>query len=470
MESAVLESKKSTIKSINPFDNSLNKEYEVMSKEEIDQRIGLADEAFKTWRRTPFAQRASLLHKVAGILRERKEDLGKLATQEMGKRLSESIAEVELSANIFDYYADNGEKFLADAPLETPIGKAFLSYEPLGVLLSVQPWNFPFYQITRSAAPNIMAGNTVVLKHASIVPQCAAIMEEIFLEAGAPKGVYQNLFLPGSQVEDIVSDERIKAVSLTGSEPAGASIASAAGKNIKKSTLELGGSDAFIVLNDANIDDAVKAAVYSRMWNAGQVCTSNKRIIVEESIADEFLEKVKAIFPTLKVGNPLEAETDVAPLSSEKAAQDVVKQIEKAVEEGAQLVFGGHRVDRPGAFVEPTLLTGIKKGNSAYSDEIFGPVFMFYVVKDENEAIELANDTSFGLGGSIFSSNEERAINVARQIDTGMVYINHLTGITPELPFGGTKKSGYGREQSPAGIYEFVNAKLIRVTSVDNPY
>ncbi|MDA6070839.1 NAD-dependent succinate-semialdehyde dehydrogenase [Flavobacterium sp. AC] len=461
--------KESSVKSVNPFNNEIVKQFDVMNDKELESKISKADAAFKTWKKTAFNVRAKLLHKVASIMRDRKKELGALATLEMGKLHREAIQEVELSAAIFDYYADNGEKFLADSPLETPIGFAFLSYEPLGVLLSVQPWNFPFYQITRSAAPNIMAGNTMLFKHASNVPQCAQLMEDIFLEAGAPEGVYQNLFIPGEKASELVSDIRIKAVTLTGSEPAGASIAAAAGKYIKKSTLELGGSDAFIVLNDANIDEAVDAAVNGRMWNAGQVCTSPKRIIVEESIADSFLEKVKVKFASIKVGDPMSPETTLAPLSSEKAVEGVIKQVQQAVKEGATVLLGGKRIDRKGAFMEPTLLTNIEPGNSAYNEEIFGPVFMFYRVKDENEAVALANATNFGLGGSVFSGDEKRAVNVARQIETGMVYINHLTGITPELPFGGTKGSGYGREQSPAGIYEFVNAKLIRITKASNP-
>lgn len=460
----------SSIKTVNPFNNEVVKEFDTMSQEQINEKIELADRTFQTWKNTPKAQRAQLLGKVAAIMRKRKEELGKLATLEMGKLLKESIGEVELCASIFDYYAANGEKFLADKPLDTPIGSAFLSYEPIGVLLSIQPWNFPFYQITRSAATNLMAGNTMLLKHASNVPQCAQIMEDIFLEAGFPEGVYQNLFIPGSQVESLVADKRIKAVTLTGSEPAGSSIAAAAGKYVKKSTLELGGSDAFVVLDDANIEEAVKAAVEGRIWNAGQVCVSPKRIIVEEGIADAFLEKVKERFAALKVGDPLDEQTDLAPLSSEKAVEDVIKQVEKAVAEGASLLTGGHRIDRPGAFMEPTILTDISPDNSAYQEEIFGPVFMFYKVKNEQEAISLANATTFGLGGSVFSSNPDRAVNVARQMDTGMVYINHVTGIAAELPFGGTKHSGYGREQSPAAIYEFVNQKLIRVTTVQNPY
>lgn len=460
----------SNIKTVNPATNQVEKEYPIMTDGQVDAILSDADKAFKSWRKTPFAERAKLLHRVAEIMRERKVELGRLCSIEMGKLHREGIGEVELSADIFDYYAQNGEKFLADAPLETPQGKAFLSYEPIGVLLSVQPWNFPFYQITRSAAPNIMAGNTVVLKHASNVPQAAEIMEKIFAEAGAPKGVYTNLFVPGAKVSELVSDPRVKGAALTGSEPAGASFASMAGKFVKKSTLELGGSDAFIVMPDADLDKAVETAAFGRLWNAGQVCVSPKRIIVLESVADKFIEKAKAIFENAVVGDPLDPKTQLAPLSSEKAVQDVLKQVETTVSQGAKLVLGGKRIDRPGAFMEPTILTGIKKGMLAYSDEIFGPVLAIYAVKDLDEAVELANDTEFGLGGTVFGTDTDKAVEVARRIDTGMVYINHVTGIAPELPFGGTKKSGYGREQSPAGIYEFVNAKLIRVTTPDAAY
>lgn len=462
--------KTSSVKTVNPFTNEIVKQFDVMENKELDTKIALADGAFKSWKKTGFKERATLLNKVAAIVKERKKELAALATLEMGKLLKEAIAEVEICVGIFEYYAKNGEKFLADKPLETPTGEAFISYEPLGVILSVQPWNFPFYQITRSAAPNIMAGNTMLFKHASNVPQCAQVMEDIFRAAGAPEGVYQNLFIPGKKATELVADDRIKAVTLTGSEPAGSAIAAAAGKYIKKSTLELGGSDAFIVLNDANLDEAVTAAVEGRMWNAGQVCTSPKRVIVEESVADAFLEKVTEKLKAVKPGDPMDADTTLAPLSSEKALEDVLKQVHEAVKEGATLLMGGKQINHEGNFMEPTLLTDIKPNNPAYSEEIFGPVFMFYRVKNENEAIQLANATKFGLGGSIFSGDEKRAEKVARQIETGMVYINHLTGISPELPFGGTKNSGYGREQSPAGIYEFVNPKLIRVTNINNPY
>jgi len=460
----------SSIKTTNPTTNQVVKEFDEMTAPQVEAIVSNANAAFKTWRKTSFKERATLLHNVANILRARKEELGKLCSIEMGKLQREGVGEVELCAGIFDYYANNGEKFLADAPLETPEGKAFLSYEPIGVLLSVQPWNFPFYQITRSAAPNIMAGNTFLLKHASNVPQSAEVMEQIFTEAGAPGGVYTNLFVRGSKISELVSDPRIKGVSLTGSEPAGSSFASMAGKYVKKSTLELGGSDAFIVLEDADLDKAIETAAFGRLWNAGQVCISPKRIIVMESVVDEFIKKAKAIYENIVVGDPLDPRTQLAPLSSEQAVEEVIKQVETTVQQGARLVLGGKRIERPGAFMLPTILTDIKKGMLAYSDEIFGPVLCIYAVKNIDEAVELANDTEFGLGGTVFGTDIDKAVEVARRIDTGMVYINHVTGIAPELPFGGTKNSGYGREQSPAGIYEFVNAKLIRVTTPNHPY
>ncbi|HEY0209025.1 NAD-dependent succinate-semialdehyde dehydrogenase [Acerihabitans sp.] len=460
----------SSIKTVNPATNKIEKQFDVMSDQQIEQILATADAAFQQWKKTPFAGRAKLLHKVAAILRDRQDELGKLCTIEMGKLHAEGVGEVRLCADIFDYYADHGERFLADKPLETGIGSAFLSYDPIGVLLSVQPWNFPFYQITRSAAPNIMAGNTMVLKHASNVPQCAAIMERIFIDAGAPAGVYTNLFVPGAKVSQLIGDKRIKGVSLTGSEAAGSSFAAEAGKHVKKSTLELGGSDAFVVLADADLDLAVKTAALGRLWNAGQVCVSPKRIIVLEDVAEAFIAKARAIYENIRIGDPLDPSTQLAPLSSEKAAEEIVQQVATAVKDGATLVYGGHRVDRPGAYMEPTILTNIKPGTAAYAEEIFGPVLCIYAVKDEAQAIALANDSIFGLGGTVFGADTAKAVAVARQIDTGMVYINHTTGIAPELPFGGTKNSGYGREQSPAGIHEFVNEKLIRITTPDAPY
>ncbi|MBO0592621.1 NAD-dependent succinate-semialdehyde dehydrogenase [Cellulophaga sp. E16_2] len=462
--------KTSSIKTVNPFNNELVKEFLPMTDAQLAAIIDKADAAFQPWKNTTFEKRAKIIHKVAALMRERKEALGKLATLEMGKLLAESIYEVELSADIFDYYADNAAVFLADKPLDVKTGDAFISYEPIGTILSIQPWNFPYYQITRSASANLMAGNTMVLKHASNVPQCAQMMEDLFLEAGLPKGVYTNIFIPGREIKKLVSNPKIKAVTLTGSEPAGASIAGAAGLNVKKATLELGGSDPFIVLEDVDIDLAVKTAVEGRMWNAGQVCVSPKRVIVPESIKEEFLSKVKAFFSTLKVGDPMDKETNVAPLCTEAAAQGVIAQINKAAQQNATIVLGGKRVDRPGAFVEPTIITDITPEMDVYYEEIFGPVFMLYSYKNIDEAITLANATKYGLGSTVFGNDTQEALKVARQIDTGMVYINHVTGIAPELPFGGTKNSGFGREQSPLGIYEFVNEKLIRTTTPEAVY
>lgn len=460
----------SGIKTVNPATNEVVKEYPEMSSQQIDGILEQADKAFKEWRKESFDKRAEIVHKVAQIMLDRKDELAKICALEMGKILKEGIAEVEICAGIYNYYADYAGKLLADQPLPTPHGKAFLSHEPIGVILSVQPWNFPFYQITRSAAPNVMAGNTIVMKHASNVPQAAEMMEKIFAEAGAPKGVYTNLFIPGSKVSELLNDPRIKGASLTGSEPAGSSFASEAGKNVIKSTLELGGSDPFIVMPDADLDKAVETAVNGRLWNAGQVCVSPKRIIVPESLFDKFVEKAKVLFDKAKIGDPFNSDTQLAPLSSVKAREDVIAQVEKAIQQGAKLVTGGKRLDGPGAFMQATILTGIKKGMDAYAEEIFGPVLMIYSVKDMEEAIQLANDTRFGLGGTVFGTNTEEAVKIARRIETGMVYINHVTGIAPELPFGGTKKSGYGREQSIQGMYEFVNSKLIRVTTPDAAY
>jgi succinate-semialdehyde dehydrogenase/glutarate-semialdehyde dehydrogenase len=326
----------------------------------------------------------------------------------------------------------------------------------------VQPWNFPYYQVLRVAAPQLMAGNVMLLKHASNVPQCGQAMADVLLEAGLPEGVFTNVLLPGSQVPPLMDDPRIKGVMLTGSEKAGASIASSASKNIKKATLELGGSDPLIVLDDANIDEAVSAAVYGRMFNAGQACISPKRIIVLESVAEEFLKKSLDLFDTFEVGTPMDPKATISSLSSDSAVVEIIEQVNKAVEQGALLLRGGRRINRKGAFMEPTFLTGITREMDAYHQEIFGPVFMFYPVKDEEEAIALANATEFGLGGSVFG-DPDRAVEVARKIDSGMVYINHTTFSTPEMPFGGTKNSGFGRELSEAGIHEFLNAKLINI-------
>ncbi|THD33569.1 MAG: NAD-dependent succinate-semialdehyde dehydrogenase [Flavobacterium johnsoniae] len=453
------------IKTINPYNNKEIKSFEEFSEEAVEKKIAQADKTYQKWKTIVIKQRAELLMNVASIFRKRKEELAKLITLEMGKLIAQSEAEVEMCASVYEYYAKNAADFLEDKSIEIKDGKAFVRYTPIGIILAVEPWNYPYNQVARVAAPNIMAGNVIMVKHASNVPQCAAAIEEIFREAGAEDGIYTNLFLSSSRIAKLAEDPRIVGLSLTGSEKAGASLAEAAGKNLKKSVLELGGSDPFIILEDADLEKAVKNAVKGRFGNMGQACTSSKRIIAVGKIADEFLEKFKEKVTGLKVGDPMERDTEVGPLSSEEAAQKIEKQVNDTVKSGAKVVLGGKRIDREGAFYEPTILTDIKPGMVAYHEEIFGPVASFYKVKDEKEAIALANDSTFGLGGSVFSENIDRAVEVASQIETGMVFINEHVASRPDLPFGGTKRSGYGRELSELGIEEFVNKKLIRISN-----
>lgn len=458
-----------SIQTVNPVTNKVVKSFEEMTDSAVDAAVVQATKAFEMWKKTSYEHRADLLHKVAALMRKHKEKLAKTITLEMGKLLTQAEGEIMLSANIFDYYADNGAKFLADKVLSPEHGEAFIRHSPIGVLFGVEPWNFPFYQVSRFAAPNIMVGNTIVVKHASIVPQCGIAIEELFKEANAPKGLYTNLLISGKRASALVSDKRIKGVSLTGSEAAGANLASEAGKNLKKSVLELGGSDAFIILEDADIDKAVEWALVGRINNNGECCVASKRFIAVEAIADEFLKKFTDKMANLKVGDPMNADTELGPLSSEEAAVHLADQVDKAVKAGAKVLLGGKRREGEGAFMQPTILTDIKVDNPAYYEELFGPVASFYRVKDEKAAILLANDSPFGLGGSVFTQDIERGKRVADQIDTGMVFINHPTWTQADLPFGGTKRSGYGRELAELGIDEFVNKKLIRVSGLTDP-
>ena len=458
------------IQSTNPATNKVVKTFEEMSETAVDQSIAKSVETFATWKKTPYSERAAILHKIAGLLREKKKELAQMITLEMGKLVAQAEGEIKLSAEIFDYYANHAEAFLSDKILNPVHGQALIRHSPIGVLLGVQPWNFPFYQVARFAAPNVMAGNTILIKHASIVPQCAIAIEELFLEAGAPVGLYTNLLISGKRASELVSDKRIKGVSLTGSEAAGASIAAEAGKYLKKSVLELGGSDAFIVLDDADIDKAVEWAVVGRINNNGECCIASKRFIAVESIADEFFEKFKNKLAGLVIGNPMEADTQLGPLSSEEAATKIADQVKRAVEGGAKILLGGKRVEQEGAFMEATVITNMLPDNPVYYEEFFGPVAVLFKVKNEQAAIDLANDSPFGLGGSVFTKDIERGKRVADQIDTGMVFINHPTWTQADLPFGGTKGSGYGRELSELGMVEFVNKKLIRVSELSDPF
>ena len=450
--------------SINPYTAELSQSFKDISAAELEQKLALAASCFKNvWSQTTYAERAKVLARAATILRERPEEFAKLITLEMGKLLAQSMGEVALSAAILDYYAQHAETFLAPEKLVTTKGEASVESSPVGVLFGVEPWNYPYYQIARFAAPNLMAGNVVMVKHASSVPQCALAFEKLMTEAGAPEGAYTNLFLSKDQVGQVIDDSRIRGVALTGSEAAGAVVAARAGKNLKKTTLELGGSDAFIVLEDADLDKAVKCAISGRMGNSGQACTASKRFIVVEALADQFLDKFQAAMQSFKHGDPLDKQTTLAPLSSSGALDNLLAQVAKAVEHGAKIVMGGKRIDHAGCFMQPTILTNISPNNPAFSEEFFGPVALFFRVANEDAAIALANDSPFGLGGSVFTRDVGRAKRVASQMDTGMVFINAPASSSPELPFGGVKNSGYGRELSSAGIQEFVNKKLIRV-------
>ena len=455
--------------SINPATGKVLKKFKEITNKELESALGTAVSGFATWRQKSFAERAVVVARAAAILRSRVDEFAVPMTLEMGKLIAEARGEVALSAEILDYYAQHAEGFLAPQPLQPSAGEAVIESSPLGVLFGVQPWNFPYYQLARFAAPNLMAGNVVMVKHAGCVPQCAEAFGKLWAEAGAPAGVYTNLFISHDQVGRVIDDPRVKGVALTGSVEVGRGVAARAGKGLKKTTMELGGSDAFIVLEDADLKKAVKWAVWAKMNNAGQCCVAGKRFIVVESVAAKFLEQFQRALAAFKPGDPMEPGTTLAPLATEGALVLLLGQIQRAVAKGAQVVLGGKRVDRPGAYMEPTILTNIQPDNAAFREEFFGPVALFFRVKDEAEAVALANDSEFGLGGSVFTADVARGKRVAARLDTGMVFINHPTWTACDLPFGGIKNSGYGRELSSLGIQEFVNKKLVRVSAVDAP-
>ncbi len=455
--------------SINPNDGKLVKNFDEMDDKALETAMATAQTTYNDWRQTSYADRKAVAKKAAAGMRKNAHELARLMTLEMGKRFEESQGEVALCADIIDYYADHAESFLAPVHLNPGSGAATVESAPIGVLFGVQPWNFPYYQLVRFAAPNIMAGNVVMVKHAGCVPQCAQAFERVWLDAGAPVGTYTNLMISYIQVNRIIDDPRIKGVALTGSVDAGKRVAEQAGKSMKKSTMELGGNDAFIVLEDADMEKTVKWAMWAKMNNTGQCCIAAKRFIVVESLAEAFFQKFQAAMESLKPGDPMDTATTLGPMSTESALTGLVKQVDNAIAHGARLVMGGKRLDRPGWFMQATILADIKPDNPAYGEEFFGPVAIMFTVKNEDEAVKLANDSEFGLGCSIFTQDAARGARIASRIEAGMVFVNHPTWTASDLPFGGIKNSGYGRELSSLGIQEFVNKKLVRVADIDSP-
>jgi succinate-semialdehyde dehydrogenase/glutarate-semialdehyde dehydrogenase len=455
--------------SINPFDGKTLKTFDTLSDSQLETKLASAASCFKTWKHKSYKERAVIVAKAAELMKAHVDEFARLATLEMGKRIDEARGEVNFSSEILDYYAKNAEKFLAPEKLHPTHGEAHMESSPIGVIFCVEPWNFPFYQLARVAGPHLMAGNTLVVKHSSNVPQCAVAFEKLLIDAGAPAGLYTNLFISHEQSDRVIEDPRIKGVALTGSVEAGRSVAARAGKILKPSSMELGGSDAFIVLDDADLEKTIPWAVWGRMYNQGQTCCASKRFIVQESIADKFLEKFQAALAQQTPGDPMDEKTTKGPMSQEAALVDLLKQIDGAVAHGAKVLMGGKRIDRPGSFMETTILADVKPNNPAFRAEFFGPVAMFFRVKDEDAAVALANDSDFGLGGSVFTKDIARGKRVASRVDTGMMFINNIDWSDAELPFGGVKNSGYGRELGDMGIQEFVNKKLVRTAVMDAP-
>lgn len=447
--------------SVNPATNDIIHEHAQYSSAKVQDIIDAVDMEWQSWKNTSFAERSACMKKAADILLGKRDEYAGIITAEMGKVIRESRAEIEKCAMGCNYYADHAEKILRDDVIETPFSKSFVTYQPIGAVLVVMPWNFPFWQVFRFIAPGLMAGNAAVLKHASNVMGCALKIEEILQQAGFPKNLFRALVISSGQVDEVIRHPAIKAVTLTGSEQAGSNVAASAGKALKKSVLELGGSDPFVVLEDADLASCARSAVTSRNMNAGQVCISAKRFILVESIAEEFEKIQKEVTESLLVGDPSDESTQVAPMARPDLLDQLHAQVEKSVELGARLVTGGKRLDRPGNYYAPTILSNVKKGMPVYEQETFGPVAANIVVKDEAQAVRVANDTTFGLGASVWSKDVNRAERIARRIDSGMVYVNCMVSSLPQMPFGGTKRSGFGRELSDFGIKEFVNIKSI---------
>lgn len=452
------------IQSENPATGEVIKTFTPHSDAEVDAIIAKSYAAYKELRLWSFEKRAEHMRKAAQILRDEAETLGAIVTLEMGKTLMSAIGEVKKCALGADYYADTAQTHMADEIVETNALKSYRAYQPLGPVLAVMPWNYPIWQVVRFAAPALMAGNAGLLKHASNVPQCALYIEDIFKRAGFPDGAFQTLLIGGSKVERVLRDERIKAATLTGSEPAGASVASICGQEIKPTVLELGGSDPFIVMPSADIDKAVSVGTIARNQNNGQSCIAGKRFIVHADVYDEFKTKFVASFEGLKIGDPLNPDTDIGPLVNKASREEIAGQVQNAVKDGADLLVGGVAIDGPGYFFEPGILENISKSSNAFHEEIFGPVAALYKVNSIDEAIELANDSPFGLGSSIWTTDEAEQAQAIRDIEAGATFVNSMTGSDPRLPFGGIKRSGYGRELAAEGIRAFCNVKTVSIS------
>jgi succinate-semialdehyde dehydrogenase/glutarate-semialdehyde dehydrogenase len=449
------------ITSVNPATGEEIKTFEALTEEQIDEKLELAARAFHRYGKTSFSDRAKKMVRLAEILEEEKEEYARLMTTEMGKTFTAAVAEAEKGAWVCRYYAENAEQLISDEVVETGAARSYVRYQPLGPILAVMPWNFPFWQVFRHVAPALMAGNVILLKHASNVPQCALAIEEVVRKAGFPEGTFQTLLIGSDKVQAVIDDSRVRAVTLTGSEGAGRQVGSKAGENIKKTVLELGGSDPFIVMPSADLDGAVSTAVTARTLNNGQSCINAKRIIVHEDIADEFEHRYVDAMSALKVGNPMDEQTDMGPLATPQILGDVDGQVRKSVEAGAKVLTGGKPIDGPGNFYPPTVITDIPEDSPGYKEEIFGPVASLFRARDIDDAIRIANDTDFGLGSSAWTNEEEERERFINEIEAGQVFINSMVSSDPRMPFGGVKASGYGRELSVYGLREFVNVKTV---------
>ena len=452
------------IASINPATGELSKHFDAHTDAEIESALDRAVSAFEKHRRSSFAERAAKLQCTAEILEKDREHFARIITAEMGKLLRASVDEIEKCARGCRFYAEQGEKFLSEQIVSSDAGRSYVRYEPLGAVLAIMPWNFPFWQVFRFAAPALMAGNVGVLKHASNVPQCALAIEKIFRDAGLGPGVFQTFLIENETVEKIIRDPRVKAVTLTGSERAGSAVASTAGREIKKSVLELGGSDPFIVMPSAKLDDAISTGVKSRMVNSGQSCIAAKRFIIADAIYEKYVPQFVEKMQQMKLGDPVDETTEVAPLSSENILRGVDEQVQKSVAAGAKILCGGKRADRVGYFYEPTVLAEIPKSAPAYREEVFGPVALFFRAHDREQAVAIANDSTFGLGASVWTNEPAEQEFFSHELESGMVFVNAMVASDPRVPFGGVKRSGYGRELGAEGIREFTNVKTIWIS------